>query len=218
MAFKLQFVTVTTDTNQRQVLDTIILDASVTELHESDADVTEFPVEEGSDITDNIRMLPKGLKVEAIITDFSLAGPSGAGSKRAHASGFKGYAKGTYLTLEDYQEKGTLIDVETGLKSYQNMVIKSLSTPRDAKTGTNAVRTTIILKRIIIAQSQTVVIKQADPKGQPSSPKGPKTPTAADAGQQEKKSAAGFVIDKASDGRLGKALNDSAKAVGGLFK
>lgn len=216
---KLQFVTVSTDTNQQQVLDSIVLDASLSELHESDADVTEFPVEQGSDITDNVRLLPSGLKVEALITDFSLAGPSNsnAGTKRAHASGFAGYAKGTYAALEDYQAKATLVNVETGLKSYQNMVIKSLSTPRDAHTGKNAVRTTIILKRILIAQSQSVVIKQSDPKGQPSSPKGNKTPTAADAGQQEKKSAAASTWDTGSTKNFGKALNDVQKKLAGLL-
>lgn len=191
MAFKLQFVTVNSDNNSRRVLDTLVLDASLSEVHESDADVTEFPVEEGSDISDNVRQKPKDLQVEALISDFHLsnegrsqASSGGPPSSQRPLAGAKGEAKNTLAKLEDYQAKGTLIDVETGLKSYRNMVIKSIRTPRDRNLK-NGIKCTILLKCIIIAKSQSVVIKQSTPKGQGVTPKGQKTPTKADAGKED---------------------------------
>lgn len=194
MSFKLQFVTIATDSNSRQVLETLVLDASLSEVHSSDADVTEFPVEEGSDITDNVRILPHDLQVEAIISDFHLANRAGKAGWYAEGTSQDISAKSTLAKLEDYQSKGTLIDVETGLKSYRNMVIKSIRTPRDkniftgndkrdsAKAG--AIKVTMILKSIIIVQSQSVVIKQSVPKGQPVTPKGQKPSTSSDAGKE----------------------------------
>lgn len=222
---KLQFVTISADTSQQSVLESLVIDAALSELHTSDAEVTEFPVEEGSDITDNIRLKPKGLKVEALICDFHLRSRDGLPTPGWFSTGkLKDVdAKTSLAKLENYQANGTLINVETGLKAYQDMVIESMSTPRDVKISigngstAGALKTTIVLKSIIIAQSQTVVVKQADPKAQPSQPKGAKTATAADSGQQENKSDAASAVDKATDGRLGKALSDTLKKAAGLF-
>lgn len=206
MAFKLQFVTVQPGQNQRTVLESLILDASISEMHEADADVTEFPVEQGADITDNVRVKPQGLQVEAIISDFHLSNPNrdGGAVTGAFKAGWQSTgklqdavdAKTTLAKLEDYHSKGTLIDVETGLKSYRNMVIKSLRTPRDKNTAigntktAGSLRVTIILQTIIVVSSQNVVIKTV-PKGQPVVAKGAKTSKGANAGQvQEAKSIA----------------------------
>lgn len=217
MAFKLQFVTVNSDGNSRKVLDTLVLDASLSEVHESDADVTEFPVEQGSDITDNVRPKPKTLMVEALISDFHLSNEGRASvssggpvSSQRPLSGAKGDAKTTLAKLEDYQSKGTLIDVETGLKSYRNMVIKSIRTPRD-KNLKNAIKCSINLQTIIIAQSQSVVIKQSTPKGQGVTPKGQKQAKGADSGKENKS-----LLFKAQDvpAALKKAANEAAAALG----
>lgn len=222
MAFKLQFVTVNTDGNSRKVLDTLVLDASLSEVHDADADVTEFPVEQGADISDNVRVKPKTLQVEALISDFHLANEGrasassgGPPSAQRPLAGAKGDAKTTLAKLEDYQSKGTLIDVETGLKSYRNMVIKSIRTPRD-KNLKNAIKCTINLQTIIIAQSQSVVIKSAEPKGQGVTPKGDKTPTKADAGKENESL---LFKSKEVPATLKKAANEAATALGlgGLF-
>lgn len=225
MAFKLQFVTVD-QSGSRKVLDTLVLDASLSEIHDADADVTEFPVEQGSDITDNVRVKPRGLQVEALISDFHLsnngrsqASSGGPPDAQRPLAGAKGAAKTTYAKLEDYQSKGTLIDVETGLKSYRNMVIKSLHTPRDKNNFTGndkkagAIKTTIILQTIIVAKSQNAVIKQSVPKGQGVVSKGQKTAPAAGAGKENESL---LVRSKDVPGALKKALNEAASALGGF--
>lgn len=233
MAFKLQFITVSSDGSSRKVLDTIVLDASLSEVHESDADVTEFPVEEGANISDNVRQKPQTLQVEALISDFHLSnegrtsassgGPPSAqrplGSNQiqntngATLKGSKGSARTTLLVLEDYQAKGTLIDVETGLKTYRNMVIKSIRTPRD-KNLKNGIKCTINLQTIIVVKSQSVVIKQSVPKGQGVTPKGQQTPKASDGGKENQS-----LLLKQVDGMdsLKKAANEAIQAFKGNF-
>lgn len=216
MAFKLQFITVSQDGNSRRVLDTLVLDASLSEVHDSDADVTEFPVEEGSDISDNVRVKPKTLQVEALISDFHLsnegraqASSGGPTSSQRPLAGAEDDAKLTLAKLEDYQAKGTVIDVETGLKSYRNMVIKSLRTPRD-KNLKKAVKVTIHLQTIIVAQSQSVVIKQSEPKGQGTTKKGQQTPKKADSGKEDQSLA---FKSKEVPAALQKALDEAAQAL-----
>lgn len=226
MAFKLQFVTITPD-GARNHIDTLVLDASLSEVHDSDADVTEFPVEQGSDITDNIRLKPKGLQVEALISDFHLsnegrsqASSGGPSSSQRPLKGHAGDAKTTLAKLEDFQLKGTLIDVETGLKSYRNMVIKSIRTPRDRKNFTGndkkagSIKATIILQSIIIVTSQSVVIKQSIPKGQAVTPKGQKTSTAAD---KSKESQSLLFKSKDVPESLKKAASEAAEAAAKFF-
>lgn len=227
MGFKLQFITVSSDGSSRRVLDTLVLDASLSEIHDSDADVTEFPVEQGSDITDNVRIKPKALQVEALISDFHLsnagrAQASSGGPPRSQRplKGNIGDAKTTLAKLEDYQASGILIDVETGLKSYRNMVIKSLRTPRDRKVSVGndqragSVKVTIILQSIILASSQSVVIKQSIPKGQAVTPKGQKTATGADAGKENQSLA---VKSLNGMGELKKAANEAVQALQNQF-
>jgi Dit-like tail protein len=61
-------------------LDVIAFDATPTEQHDSIAVVTEFPVEEGADVADHIRVLPKALSCEVFVSNeplhpFTFLGP-----------------------------------------------------------------------------------------------------------------------------------------------
>jgi hypothetical protein len=59
--------------------EVIVFDATTSESHTQDADVTENPVETGSAITDNVRAKPAQLKLETLVTDYPV-GLSGWGS------------------------------------------------------------------------------------------------------------------------------------------
>ena len=45
------------------------IDAAITEEHTYDSEVTSYPVESGSDITDNVRTLPIEITIEGLVSD-----------------------------------------------------------------------------------------------------------------------------------------------------
>lgn len=211
--FKLQFVTIDTSSNQQTIVDVLVLDASLNEMHEADADVSEFPIEQGADITDNVRVKPQTLQVEALITDTHLSSQQAAvNAERARGQTMLDKdSRDTLAALEAFQADGTLINVETGLKSYENMVIKSLRTSRN-KDLKNAIKVTINLVEVLIVNSQTVVVKQAVPKAQPVIPKGTKTPTTATTGQEDQSNAYKSIMGNDTVNNLKKSLSDSVAA------
>lgn len=47
----------------------IWIDVSVREVHGSSAELSKFPVEDGADITDHVRLLPKQIEIEGIVSN-----------------------------------------------------------------------------------------------------------------------------------------------------
>ena len=59
-------------TNDDGSLDVVQLDIYETETHDAPCEVSEFPVEDGLAVTDNIRLKPKTLVLEGYVTDIPL--------------------------------------------------------------------------------------------------------------------------------------------------
>ena len=51
-----------------QIAD-IWIDVSVREVHSTQAEVTHFPVEEGADISDHVRLMPEQLQIEGLVSN-----------------------------------------------------------------------------------------------------------------------------------------------------
>ncbi len=66
-------------------------------------------------------------------------------------------AKSAYEGLVELQESRETMDVKTGLKSYENMVLESLTVPRDANTG-GAFKFTANFREIRIVQSELLAV------------------------------------------------------------
>lgn len=67
----------------------IWIDVSVREQHNSSAEVTKFPVEEGADITDHVRLSPNQVVIEGVVTNQPLELPgSHVDGASANESGF----------------------------------------------------------------------------------------------------------------------------------
>lgn len=148
-------------------IGTIVLDASIKELHHSETDSTDSPVEKGVDITDHVRAKPDTVTITGMVTNFPL--DAGEGPITQSFNGFTmtsaaawvpGTAEGAYLDLLALKDNPSLIQVITQLRVYQNMVLKSLDVPRDAQIG-ESVQFTVVLKEIQIVQNQTVQIARA---------------------------------------------------------
>jgi hypothetical protein len=150
-------------------IDSLVLDASITESHVGEVEVTEHPVEKGAAISDHSRPRPDLLTIEGLVSNTPLnltqAQRAGAAQGTEQAiQGQPGYAEAAYAILRDLRETGKLITVVTALRTYDNMVMVQLTVPRSAKTG-EALRFTAQFKQVRVVQNKVTTITVAkEPK------------------------------------------------------
>lgn len=158
----------------------IVLDASIKEIHHSEVDSTDSPVEQGVDVTDHLRAKPDVVTITGMVTNFPLDAGKGltpesisastsqgteSFSNQSLAQWVPGTAETAYQDLLLLKGSASLVTVITGLRVYTNMALKSLDVPRDASIG-ESLQFTATFKEIQIVQNQTVQIARG-PKQQP---------------------------------------------------
>lgn len=129
------------------------LDASIEETHNASNEITQFPVEEGVDITDHVRKQADRVTIRGIVSDhpiYGISGRSGAVAPTAQT----GRAADAYEKMYTMLEEAQLVSVVTSLRQYQNMVIESMEVPRDSKRG-NAVEMVVSLRELKTATVAT---------------------------------------------------------------
>lgn len=156
---------------------TVALDASVSEQHGVQAQVTEHQVESGTNVTDYIRPMPRRLSITGLVTNTPIATPTtqnrgvtgqtstftgqdGTKWKALQFTGEFDRVRDVYGVLVDAALAGATFQVVTTLENYQSLAITNLVAPRDADHG-NAVQFQIDFQEIRVVDSQTV---QALPK------------------------------------------------------
>lgn len=139
-----------------QTLGQVQFDAGLVEVPDYKNEVSRFPVENGTDKSDHIRLLPDELTLEGIITntpikvtfqdvteqieDNSNTRESTVNQRSGNPT-FIEVAQNTLLSFVGRQIRGTrvidpqVVDIITGLRVYPNMVVESLSFPRRAGDG-----------------------------------------------------------------------------------
>lgn len=135
-------------------IEALELDASLSEEHSSEADVTEHPVEVGSDIADHKRKKPMQVKITGLVSNTPL--------KFLNVGELGEAAVGAWDLLLQLQASNNLITIVTSLKKYDNMAIVSLTTPRDAKRG-HCLEFTATMREIFTAKSEQVAAPQTSP-------------------------------------------------------
>lgn len=152
-------------------IGSIELDASVTEEHSAEVEVTDHPVETGSSISDHARPRSEVLRIEGLVTNSPLptsadvpATYTRAGQTVTSSSRFYETRAGqAYADLKAMKDSGQLLTVVTALRSYDNMVIQTLNVPRDATSG-QALRFSAVLKQIRIVSNKSVNVVQVAKK------------------------------------------------------
>lgn len=158
------------------------LDASIHEEHSRSSPATEFPVENGTDISDHVIIKPFKLTITGIISDTPIGNAkqlltevattltsrlvppigvvaAGAGYAAFQAlSSSKSPSVAAYGQLLQLQQNAQPVDVFTTLYRYKSMWIDNISAPRDAETG-KALMFTISLSQLILVTPQTVNIQ-----------------------------------------------------------
>lgn len=111
------------------VIDGYTVDVAVSEDIRLVSDITEYPVETGSSITDHVRNLPIEVTIEGIVSDTPI-GPL------ANERSFVDLPSEEFLArLELIHVFREPIVVETTRRVYESMVLRDLSIPTDARTG-----------------------------------------------------------------------------------
>lgn len=142
----------------RVSLDTFTIDCTLTEALDLEADISEFEVESGSNISDNRRTKPIEISISGIVSDTPIqetsliaeavrlaAGPLNiaidAFNALTNTSVAASISSQAFYKLQSLFEFGSLgsdnglFSVVTSFRVYDNMTIKSLRFTRDAKTG-----------------------------------------------------------------------------------
>lgn len=129
----------------------LMFDAVINSSHESSLTVTKHPVQYGANISDHAIVNPARLSLTIMVSDamgyigFPYIGSGGTKSARA------------YNMLLDFQRSRIPMKVWTKLRTYENMVITSV-TAEDDYTTANALKATIELEQMMIVNvSETTV-------------------------------------------------------------
>lgn len=177
-----------TDT-RLQILDAkgrdtiLIFDATLEETYKGESNPTEFPIEDGSIISDHVIHKQFELPFKGIVTDHPLSPADGSGSARQLAAVAAtaalpplgvaalgaGYALASasdpspstaaYLKLSALRLSSTLLTIKTKMGTFGSMIIKDLSTPRNAASG-SALEFTLTFTRIRTVKPQSVNVAQ----------------------------------------------------------
>lgn len=130
----------------------ITVDATISQIHEHTADVTENPVENGSDTSDNYRAKPDSFTLDVIFSDQplrdypdftggnafelrSLDFGNGRGALVLQSDTRSNRTQRVYDTLLETQKSGTLIEVVTARRRYINVAITSITVTRNKRNG-----------------------------------------------------------------------------------
>lgn len=128
-------------------IDFLDFDAVPTITYSDGAAVTEHPIEEGADVADHIRLLPKELRLEAVVTDSPIvfARTLSEPADRPDAA---------YAILLDILDEKTPVDVITTRRSYENMVLSNLSVTRTASDG-DGMRFVMAFRQVRFVDTET---------------------------------------------------------------
>lgn len=154
-------------------ISVVYLDATMSITHGGEVEITEHPLEDGSNIADGARAKQATVQMEAVVADNPLVAP-----EAGEAPAGKGRAQSIYAALSKVKDSSGVIRVTTQLAAYENMLMKSLSAPQAVNMG-GAVRFSLAFTQVKLVRSQTVALKRAaTQKALVKVKDGAKTPTA----------------------------------------
>ncbi len=130
---------------------TVEFDASKDEEHNGENEVTDFPVEEGANITDHSRPKPRTLSIHAYVTGtpvslLNISTPPGFKATRG---------KDAWEQMDRWRRDGAKLKATTTLFTYKDVVITKLSVPRNAQNA-DGIEFTVNLKEVFTASSKLV--------------------------------------------------------------
>lgn len=136
-----------------------IIDATVAESHEFSSEVTEHPVENGADIADNVRAQPLRVVLDCIVSDTPIGVVADARTSDELPS------SQAYDLLLDIRDAREPVSIETSLRTFDNMMLESLSIPRSPGNG-HALRFTASFVQVTLITNARTTVRTSAPRGQ----------------------------------------------------
>lgn len=195
-------------------IDTLELDAAVSELGSFDSEVSEHPVERGASVVDHIRPKPVIVRIDGVVSDTptTQAQVARAGSVLGVSLDapqlVPGYTDAVLAFLLDLRTNPRLVTIATKRRSYDDMALTSLSVPEDAATG-DVLRFTATFRQVRQVTVRRVAFVTATPSTKPKVKAGTK-PTATASPEVQNKS----ILKRLSESS---AVNAARRQVGQFF-
>lgn len=137
----------------------IVIDATMTESHVLTSEVTQYPIEDGSVITDHVQLKPLIYQMTGCISDtpigFLVLGNIGNILNTVQKLLGSGRAQESYYAIVDLWKSRLPFTVTTNLKRYENMIFTSFVVDDDVDTA-NEINFKATLQQVTITQSQTI--------------------------------------------------------------
>jgi hypothetical protein len=192
----------------------LFFDAVTSEDHERGADISDYAVEQGAVVVDNVRPLPNKLTLEAFVSNSPIDSPDGqiqpltilvdppidplsfprpqsVTASTLQFTGVLDYVATTFSTLTSLRDTATLLTITTPRAYYTNMIVEKISLHRDATTGTSGKfsiefrEIRIVTSKVVAAPTPTILTST------PTATQGTKTTTPADTHKESAWKAAG---------------------------
>jgi len=150
----------------QKMIGTFVVDAFIAEHYQFSNSVTDIPVEEGSNIADNIVEDQDVISVEAFIgnTAFEVITNDGNTVSNLEAPDRMARVLQAYQELKKLTKSKQRLDVVLGLETFTDMVITSFTIDRDVETGAN-LPFTMEFKKIKVVKSDTTNINASNRDG-----------------------------------------------------
>jgi hypothetical protein len=131
-------------------------DVDLSRMHRREAMLTDFPVEDGTTITDHVIIRPDTLTMEIMVSDTPLA----ANTAYREVGSLLSRSQRAVEKLDKVFRDKRLLTVATPLFYYESMIITSLEIPEDQEHA-GAAYASISFRELQFAQSQAVLISAA---------------------------------------------------------
>lgn len=149
-------------------IDGYLIDAVLSEEHVREAEITEFPVETGSPVTDHRRRRPVEVTIEFVVSD-SPIGEAVAARARAFEDGGLGQgvlpSEDVRFFFESLDERGEPVTIITKLgRDYDDMVLQSLNIPVTPDND-GLFECTAVFRQITFVENRRVFVDVIEPRG-----------------------------------------------------
>jgi hypothetical protein len=147
----------------KKMIGTFVVDAFLAEHYNFSNSVTDIPVEEGSNIADNIIEDQDVISVEAFIgnTAFEVITMDGNSVSNLDAPDRMARVRQAYQELKKLVKSKKTLDVVLGLETFTSMAITSFTIDREAESGAN-LPFTMEFKKLKIVHSDTTKINASN--------------------------------------------------------
>ena len=138
------------------IIDGFRIDAELEGDHSFRAEVTEFPVEEGIDETDNISLVPIEVTITGVVSNTPIGEVADGRANPANSS------REVYEHFKRIRQARLPITIDTSLDHFENMALQDLSVPTSDTIG-DVFEFTATFRQIVKKETQRSTIPVSDP-------------------------------------------------------